>query len=139
MKLLKTTLLSIAIVLSPCIANAAFPEGQWTATTYGDLGRAGVYSGIGFCLQAGGNWYGTTSSSNMIKGSGLWTMKGDNIRLHMNRVESYGTFSESLELTAINTSLLTGYWQKWNLSNSQNDYLTTKWEFTSSTCLPKAI
>jgi hypothetical protein len=125
MKLSKLVLF-LAISL-PTIANAAFPEGQWTSSTY-ILGTGAVYATVGFCIKPTGKWYLTSASS----GSGNWVMKGDNIYLHGNLTTGY---NESAELIRINSSLLTGHWQEWLDNGSANLYFTVKWTRTSATCL----
>lgn len=132
MKLFKKMLL--LTILAPCIAYAQFPAGQWTATTYRDIGGTDSYPGLGFCIQANGKWYGT----NEVRGQGQWAQKGNAIHLHLNRVESYGSYSESIELNVINPSFLAGYWQEWETNLAYNAYFTTEWTFVSATCNPPA-
>jgi hypothetical protein len=146
---MKYTMLLITLLV-PCTATAAFPEGQWAVNNIVDIvtsstvlipgtskPQASLYRGFSFCIQHDHTWYGTIDS-NGIKGSGRWNMKGNNIHLHMNRKESYGTFSESIELTKVSSTVLTGYWQQWNINDTYDDYMTTKWTFVSSTCKAKA-
>jgi hypothetical protein len=116
------------------VANAAFPEGQWTVDTYKESTGA-FYSKVGICIKADGTWNLTTPIES--SGSGYWMMRGNDIHLHGNLHDSL-ELNESVELTRVTSRLLTGYWQEWINGGSLNLYFTTKWTFSSATCLPPA-
>ncbi|WP_146054709.1 hypothetical protein [Methylovulum psychrotolerans] len=127
MKLSKNILLLASLL--PTIANAAFPSGQWTASSY-ILSTGAAYSTVGICIKPDGSWYGTS-----VPSSGHWVTKGDNIYLNGNLSTGY---NESGVLIRINSSLLTGHWQEWLDDGSANIYLTEKWSSKSASCLPAA-
>jgi hypothetical protein len=112
-------------------AEAAFPEGQWAVDTYKDSNGT-LYSTVGICIKAGGTWYLTTPVEST--GSGHWYIKGNDVHLHGN-LHANAELNESIELTKVNSKLLTGFWQEWLDDGSFNLYNTTKWTFTSATCL----
>lgn len=131
MKLLKYSF--FLSVLMPMVTNAAFPVGQWTVNQY-VLNTGAAYSTVGICIQASGSSNGSWYMTNPIRGSGYWMIRGDNIYLHGN----LGILNESSELLRINSSLLTGHWQEWLNDGSVNKYFTSKWTFSSGTCLDPA-
>jgi len=132
MKLLEAVLL--LTVLVPATASAAFPEGQWKVDNYKDNTGA-HYSTVGICIKPDGTWYLSTPIEST--GSGHWFIKGNDIHLHGN-LHPDSELNESVELTKVNQKLLTGYWQEWVDDGSFNEYFTTKWTFSSKTCLPPA-
>jgi hypothetical protein len=130
----------------PTIANAAFPVGQWEAKFYvAGNGAASsswssfppngsLYSTHGICISSTGQWYGTS-----FAWQGYWFMSGLDVHLHGNTAPPL-TWMESMELTYINPTLMTGYLQEWKVTPPpiDNRYATTAWTFKSATCLPPA-
>lgn len=129
----------------PTIANAAFPVGQWEAKFYvAGNGAASsswfalptngsLYSTHGICISSTGKWYGTS-----FAWQGYWFMSGLDVHLHGSTAPA-SSWMESMELTYINPTLMTGYLQEWKESGGvDNRYATTEWTFKSATCLPPA-
>jgi hypothetical protein len=59
------------------IAQAAFPEGQWTGKFW-DAKTGKLIAVDGNCFLADGTWYNTTA----VGVRGRWFMKGDDLYLH---------------------------------------------------------
>jgi len=114
--------------LTPTLALADFPAGQWTMSYYSEVGMGNGTHGI--CIQAGGTWY-----SDTYRGwSGKWFRKGNDIHLQGNYAEGAG--NTAFDLTLTSSRLLTGYWQDWRDDNSHNYYSRVKFDFQKAACNP---
>ncbi|HRC84678.1 MAG TPA: hypothetical protein PK413_03615 [Thermoanaerobaculia bacterium] len=121
--LLLPTLLGLAL---PSASAAAFPEGQWTASYYSELGLGSGSQGI--CIQPGGTWYSDTFPA----WSGTWFRRGNDVHLRGNYAGGNG--NDAFELTRIHNRLQTGYWQEWHDDGGFQNFLTTSFTMTSTAC-----
>jgi hypothetical protein len=116
--------------LIPTLTFAGFPAGQWTMTSYSEVGLESWTHGI--CIQEGGTWY-----SDTYRGwSGKWHRRVNDIHLQGNY--SNGAGNTAFELNVINGSLLTGYLQHWRDDNLVllNDFSRVKLIYQKSLCNP---
>jgi|WetSurSiteA1Bulk_404760.scaffolds.fasta_scaffold72219_2 hypothetical protein len=119
--------------LIPTLSFAGFPAGQWTVNYYSEVGDGpGTY---GICIQNGetqnkGTWYSDTYRD----WSGRWFRKGNDIHLQGNYAEGAG--NTAFELTLINVTPLTGYWQDWRDNNSDNNFSRVQFTFQKALCNP---
>jgi hypothetical protein len=119
--------------LFPSLGLADFPAGQWTVSSYSEVGYGAGTDGI--CFQNGetptkGTWYSDTFPGR----AGKWFRKGNAIHLQGNY--SGGAGNVSFELTLITYKLLTGYTQEWKDNNIDNNFSRVQFVFQKTTCNP---
>lgn len=114
------------------VANAAFPEGQWTGKFW-DAKRGKLVATDGNCFLADGTWYNTAATG--VRGK--WFMKGDDVYIH-----AYSTIGTnevySSQVQRFSPTLMAGQHQHWATDGSLAIFATTTLTYVGSTCLPPA-
>jgi len=123
----------LTLMLTPIIALAAFPSGQWVVEYYPDNAKTTAKGPDKICIVADGTWH-TTTGSTSPDALGFWAIKGNN--LHFQGNERFSVLgSSSGEIVLTNSTLMTGYWQAWH-EGSLGGMWRTKWSFNKVVCDP---